>query len=119
MKKQKAIYTSIFFLCCFITSFGVNTFYNLNTSVSKINNFKFSKAISISSKDETKASNLEVLFEETEDETENDFALQAFLLPFFLAYFQFAVTHTKPVTCSYYKVSQTNPIYLEVRNFRI
>jgi hypothetical protein len=118
MKLNKSTYFSIFFLLCFLASFSTNTFRSFN-SYSSNSNFKVSKAVTFSSKEEKGSSSNDFLFEENENEAENSFLMPAFLLPFFVTYFQ--NNETKHQSLLTYSLSEnfTNPIYIAVCNFRI
>ncbi len=118
MKLGKSTYLAFFFLVCFVASFGANTYRNINISNIKVS-IKHSKTISVSAKEESTSLDNEFLFEETENETENDFQAQIFTLPFFITYFQYEVFKTKTISAQPLAEKLTNPIYIEVCNFRI
>lgn len=117
MKLSKSTYLAFFFLFCFLASFSASTYRNINTSVSKFS-VKHTKTTSISSKEEGMSLDNEFLFEENENETENGFQAQSFILPFFITYFQYEtlqpITFAKPLA-----EKLSNPIYISVCNFRI
>lgn len=69
-------------------------------------------------KDHTSDSS-QLIFEENENETESSFELQAFILPFFIAYSQVTSIHTQHFSESPFSEQLNNPIYLSVCNFRI
>jgi hypothetical protein len=118
MKISKSTYFAFFFLFCFLAAFSASTYRNINTSISK-SNVKHSKSISISSKEEGASLDNEFLFEENENEIENDFQAQTFILPFFISYFQYEVL--QPIVFSEKPLAEklSNPIYISVCNFRI
>ena len=118
MKLSKSTYFAFFFLFCFLASFGASTYKNINSSVFKTF-IKHSKAISVSAKEDGSSIDSEFLFEENENETENDFQAQSFVLPFFISYFQYEVL--QPIRFSEKPFSEklSNPIYIAVCNFRI
>jgi hypothetical protein len=118
MKLSKSTYFAFFFLFCFLAAFSANTFKNLNTTNSKIH-LTHTKAISFSAKEDNAALDNDFLFEENENESENDFIAQVFLLPFFVSFFQYEVL--QPTTTSATPVVEklANPIYIAVCNFRI
>lgn len=118
MKFNRATYFSLFFLMSFLVSFGTNTYKNIQTSVSKID-LTHKGLTSFSNKETLSSSNLEFLYEENENETENDFHIQSFILPFFISYFQYEVL--QPVIFSAKPLAEklANPIYISVRNFRL
>ncbi len=117
MKLSKTAYLSFFFLFCFLASFGANTIRNFNSSASH-SKLIHSKLVSVSSKEESTSANNDFLLEKTENETENDFQAQSFILPFFITYFQYEtlqpITFAKPLA-----EKLSNPIYISVCNFRI
>ncbi|MBI3518474.1 MAG: hypothetical protein HY062_03845 [Bacteroidetes bacterium] len=119
MRLSKPTYFSIFFLLCFLASFGANTYRNINISFTSKSNINHSKTASFSAQENNTAADNEFLFEENENTTENDFQAQVFLLPFFVSYFQYEVV--KPAFCSVTPITEklSNPIYIAVRNFRI
>ena len=119
MKLSKTTYFSIFFLLCFLASFSANTYVNIKASSVSKSSVNHSKTISVSAKENNAASDNEFLFEENENNTENDFQAQVFLLPFFVSFFQYEVV--KPTFCSVISLTEklSNPIYIEVCNFRI
>lgn len=118
MKINKATYLSFFFLLCFLTSFGTRTYQNLNTTYSKTS-FLSCKQCSLSTNETGKYMKTEFIFEENENESENDFELQALVLPFFISYFQNKLVQLKTISAPPLAEKLTNPIYLSVCNFRI
>ncbi|HRG01465.1 MAG TPA: hypothetical protein PKZ75_10135 [Bacteroidia bacterium] len=118
MKLNKSTYFSLFFLFCFLASFSANTYKSISTLPTK-SIFKNSKSIVISSKEEASTNVNDFLFEENETENENDFQAQSFLLPFFIAYFQYEVFQPKFFSAKPLAEKLTNPIYIKVCNFRI
>ena len=118
MKTNKSTYFSLFFLFCFLASFSVNTYKSIHTLSSKTN-IKNSKSISVSTKEENGSASNDFLFEENETETENNFQAQVFTLPFFITYFQYESFQPKPISAQSLAEKLTNPIYIEVCNFRI
>lgn len=118
MKLNKATYFSIFFLFCFLASFSARTYQNLNTSYSKTS-LTSNKQSFLSSKESGQYTKTEFIFEENENETESDFELQAFILPFFISSFQYKLTVPTHLSASPLAEKLTNPIYIAVCNFRI
>ncbi len=118
VKKIKATYFSVFFLGCFLASFAVNTAIQYNSAPTDFH-FSHSNQLSFTNKSDQSSNNINFLFEENENETEDGFQLQAFTLPFFISYYQFLITKTKPVFAKHIAINTTNPIYLSVCNFRI
>lgn len=118
MKLSKSTYFAFFFLFCFLASFGAGTYKNLNSSVSKFS-VKHSETISVSAKEEGTSLDNDFLFEENENETENDFHAQSFILPFFVTYFQYEKSESNVHTESPLLFKLSNPIYITVCNFRI
>lgn len=118
MKLSKSTYFAFFFLFCFLASFSANTYRSINTSVTKFS-IKHSKTITVSSKEENAAVDNEFLFEETENETENDFQAQSFILPFFVTYFQYEKLNAVTFVENSVAEKLSNPIYISVCNFRI
>ena len=118
MKLNKSTYFSFFFLFCFLASFSANTYKNINTASSK-STFKSNKTLSVSTTEDNSSTNADFLFEENESETENDFQAQVFLLPFFITYFQYELVQPKLISAKPLAEKLTNPIYIEVCNFRI
>jgi len=115
---KKATYFSLFFLVCFLTSFSVGTYQNFNSRYTK-STISSKQKISLSSKEDGSYAKTEFLFEENENETESDFEIQASILPFFLAYFQYKLIITHAVSTAPLASKLTNPIYIAVHNFRI
>lgn len=118
MKINKPAYFSLFFLFCFLASFSANTYKNINTVSSRFE-IKNSKTISFSTKQENNSNSNDVLFEENEGETENNFQAQVFTLPFFITYFQYEFFQPKLISAQPLAEKLTTPIYIEVCNFRI
>lgn len=118
MKINKPIYFSIFFLLCFITSFGAKTLQNLNTKVS-LNKFNVKELAVVSNKYDSSSNSNDFLFEENENEVEDGLSVQAFILPYFITYFQYEVLKPQTVFANPLAEKLTNPIYIEVCNFRI
>ncbi len=118
MKLSKSTYLSFFFLICFLASFCANTYKNVNSYVPK-HTVKHTKTASFNTKEHNTIVDNELLFEETENESENDFQAQFSILPFFISYFQFEIV--KPLTFSVKPLSEklSTPIYIAVCNFRI
>ncbi len=118
MNKSKSTYLTFFFLFCFLASFSANTIRNFYTSTS-LSNLKQTKSISVSSKEERSVLNADFLFEKNENETEDDFHAQSFLLPFFISFFQYEVLQTKSFSAKPIAENLSSPIYIAVCNFRI
>ncbi len=118
MKSKKSTYFAIVFLLSFLTSFGINT-YQYNSCSFHRSTVKVSKDIVLSSSLDANASQDNLLFEENENETEDGFELQSFVLPFFISYFQFEVSTPLLVSVKPLTEKLTNPIYIAVCNFRI
>ncbi|MES2513920.1 MAG: hypothetical protein V4580_07230 [Bacteroidota bacterium] len=117
MKLNRSTYFSFFFLFCFLASFSANTYRNIQAVHSKHSDN--TKHISVSSKEENSCSDTNLLFEEVENETENDFQAQVFILPFFISYFQYELFQPTLIPAKPLAEKQTNPIYIAVCNFRI
>lgn len=118
MKLNKATYFSIFFLFCFLASFSTRTYQNLNVKYSKTNIIS-NKLTSVSSKEGGNYIKAEFIFEENENESENDFELHGFVLPFFISYFQYQLNPSQRISASPLAEKLTTPIFIEVCNFRI
>jgi hypothetical protein len=54
-----------------------------------------------------------------ENETENDFELLAFILPFYFSYYQVRISHLPGILKSPFTETLSGPIYLAIHNFRI
>lgn len=117
MKQNKATYLSIFFLLCFVFSFGVNTIQNLNISISKdiLNKNCFRNYSEQKKHTDTNT----FVFEENENESEADFNVQHIVLPFFISILSNVTNRYNSDYSSYLPVKQTCNIYLSVCNFRI
>jgi len=118
MKLSKSTYFAFFFLFCFLASFSASTYRNLNNTIPKTS-IKHSKTITVSSQEESTSVDNEFLFEETENETENDFQAQSFILPFFVTYFQYEKLDSVTFIENPVAEKLSNPIYISVCNFRI
>jgi len=118
MKLNKATYFSIFFLFCFLASFSTRSYQNINTKYSKTN-ITANKLTSVNSKECGNYAKAEFIFEENENESENDFELHGFVLPFFISYFQYKLNPPHRISVSPLTEKLTNPIFIEVCNFRI
>jgi hypothetical protein len=118
MTINKSTYFSFFFLICFLASFSAIAYKNINTVPAKAG-MKNLKAISFSSKQGNGNSSNDFLYEENEVETGNDFQAQIVTLPFFVTYFQYELFQTKLFSAKPFAEKITNPIYIEVCNFRI
>jgi len=119
MKLNKPTYFSIFFLLCFVSSFGAKTLQNLNTksSFGKFNNKELAVVSHIY---DSSSNSSDSLFEENENEAEEDWqGVQVFTLPYFITYFQYEVLKPQTVFANPLAEKLTNPIYIEVCNFRI
>ena len=108
----------MFFLLCFLASFSASTYKSIYSKVSSCN-ISHNKISSVSSKVDCNLSDNEFLFEENETNSENDFQVQAILLPFFVSFFQNEVSQPTFTSAAPLAVKQSNPIYIEVCNFRI
>lgn len=118
MKLNKSTYFSLFFLFCFLASFSVSTFQSINTKATKHCSLTH-HSHSYSQKEDNSSSNSDLLFEENENETEDGFEIQAFIIPYFVAYFFNEVYQPKVISAKPLAEIYTNPIYLAVCNFRI
>ncbi|MES2761561.1 MAG: hypothetical protein V4677_05120 [Bacteroidota bacterium] len=118
MKLNRSTYFSLFFLFCFLASFSANTYQTIQSVYSKLHSTN-SKCISLSAKEDNSSPATDLLFEESESETENDFQAQILLLPFFISYFQYELVQPKLISAKPLAEKVTNPIYIAVCNFRI
>lgn len=118
MKFRKTAYLPLLFLFCFTASFGVNTIQNFLTPIHKADP-SHGKASTVSTKEENTSSDNNLLFEKNENESEKSLFVQSFLLPFYISFFQYEVFQPAVYAASPLAEKQTNPIYVEVRNFRI
>jgi hypothetical protein len=118
MKMNKKTYFSVFFLLCFLASFSTAAYKNLHTSVSK-SDLQHQFHLSFTSQENNSIASTEFLFEETESESENDFEAHIHLLPFFISHFQYELFRPKLIFAQPMAEKITNPIYIEVCNFRI
>lgn len=118
MKFCKTTYLSLLFLFCFTASFSVNTLQNLRTPLHKAD-ASHSKSHAVSTKEESTSSGTNLLLEKNENESEKSLLVQSFLLPFFGSLFH--IGNVQPIVYSAPPLAEkhTNPIYIEVRNFRI
>ena len=119
MKPNKKTYFSFFFLFCFLASFSINTFSVLKLGAQTPKSFKNNASYSYSQKENSSASNAELLFEENENEDEHDFAINVFIAPYVIAYFISNNASQKNNSVNPLTEKQSNPIYLQVCNFRI
>ena len=118
MKFNKSTYFSIFFLLCFIASFGAKTVQNLSTN-SSLCKFNHKKLALVSNKYDYGSSSSDSLLEESENETEDVFFNQVFTLPYFISYFKYDILKIPPVAVNPLTEKTKNPIYVSVCNFRI
>ena len=118
MKLNKTTYFSIFFLFCFLASFSISNYQNLNTRYIKAS-LTSNKHCSFNSKENNSDSKSEFVFEENENETENSFELPAFILPFFNTCFLHNEIKSIQVSAPPLAEKLTNPIYISLCNFRI
>lgn len=118
MKRNKATYFSIFFLICFVASFGANSLQGFSIKVSKEKISKSSSA-NYSTKNHLSNNSNNATFEENENESKAEYHIPAFVLPFFIS----AVSHVNTQRLSLYfepfSLTQTTLIYIKVCNFRI
>lgn len=118
MKFKKATYFSFFFLGCFLLSFSVGTIQSLN-SKTKTNKVASNHHLTVSQSDFGSTSTVDFVLEENENETEDEFQLHEFTLPFHFSSYIYDVSisiisNVKPLT-----LKLVNPIYLSVCSFRI
>ncbi len=118
MKLNRSTYFSIFFLLCFVASFGAKTVQNLNSKAS-IGKFNHKELALVSHKYDSSSNNSDSLLEESENETEDVFFIQAFTLPYFITYFQYDVLKIQTVSANPLAEKLKNPIYIAICNFRI
>lgn len=120
MKIKKAKYLSIFFLLCFISSFGLSTAQNYTSKVSKVIR-EGKNLITLSPKENHSDNNNDLVFEKNESETESEssFHVQAIILPFLISFFLTQESLTQDFLAEPLSAKQTNPIYISVCNFRI
>lgn len=77
------------------------------------------KLLISSSKDADSSSDKEFLFEENETNSENEFQVQSFILPFLISCSQYEVFEPIIISAQPLAEKLSNPIYLSVCNFRI
>lgn len=118
MKFCKTTYLSLLFLFCFTASFSATTLQNLRTSIHKIDP-SHGKSSAVSTKEESTSSGTNLLLEKNENESEKSLLVQSFILPFYSSIFHTRVF--QPIAYSVGPLAEklTNPIYIEVHNFRI
>lgn len=118
MKLTRSTYFSLFFLLSFLASFSAGTYKHIHSSVSK-SDLQHTHELAYSKQENNAGSDTEFLFEENENETENEFHIQSFILPFFISYFQYEVLKPTTITAKPIAEQLSNPIYISVCNFRI
>lgn len=118
MKFCKTTYLSLLFLFCFTASFSVNTLQNLRTSLHRIDP-SHGKSSAVSTKEESTSSGTNLLLEKNENESEKSLLIQSFLLPFYGSFFHIGSFQPIAYSAGPPAEKHTNPIYIEVRNFRI
>lgn len=118
MKFNRSTYFSIFFLLCFIASFGAKTVQNLSTNYS-LCKFNHKKLALVSHKYDNGSSSSDSILEESENETEDVFFNQVCTLPYFISYFKYDILKILPVAVNPLTEKTKNPIYVSVCNFRI
>jgi hypothetical protein len=118
MKFCKTTYLSLFFLFCFTASFSVNTIQNIQTTIQKLD-IVHGKSYSVSTKEDSSATGTSILLEKNENESEKSLHVQSFVLPFYISSFQFELFQPVVFYASPLAEKQTNPIYIDIRNFRI
>ena len=119
MKLKKQAYLSLFFLCCFLASFSLNAFNGYECTLPLKSETIKKEKLSISSNQEKLPYSNDYLFDENESETENDFHIQSFTLPFFIVYFLHERVYLTLQSVKSPKNKLSNPIYIAVCNFRI
>ena len=118
MRLNKSTYFSIFFLFCFLASFSCNAFQNFNIKSSKVALSKSNSTI-LSAKEDINTGSNSLLLEKNENESENDFEAQSFLLPFFISFFQYEILKPQAISQLAFAEKLSNPIYIAVCSFRI
>lgn len=118
MKLNRTTYFSLFFLFCFLASFSVSTFQSFSTKQTKHCSVTHHSQ-SYSQKESNSSTSPDLLFEENENEVGDDFQIQAFIIPYFVAYFFSEVVQPKLISAKPLAEKCTNPIYLAICNFRI
>lgn len=118
MKFCKTTYLSLLFLFCFTASFSATALQNLRTSVHKIDP-SHGKSSAVSTKEESTSSGTNLLLEKNENENEKSLLVQSFLLPFYSSFFHIGGFQPIAYSAGPLAEKQTNPIYIEVHNFRI
>jgi len=118
MKFCKTTYLSLLFLFCFTASFSATTIQNLRTSVHKIDP-SHGKSSAVSTQEENAISGTNLLLEKNENESEKSLLVQSFILPFYSSFFQIGGFQPITYSASPLAETQTNPIYIGIRNFRI
>lgn len=116
--KLKTTYFSLFFLFCFLASFSISALQSYTTKQTKHCNVAHDSH-SYSQKESNSSSNPDLLFEENENEVDDGFQIQAFIIPYFVAYFLSEVAQPNLISAKPLAEKCTNPIYLSVCNFRI
>lgn len=118
MKLKKHIFFPIFFLICFISSFGASVYKDINTVVNH-NNCKNDKTVAFSEKENSDTNSNEFIFEENENETEDSFSAQTFVLPYLVTCFQYEEFIPHEIYTRTIVQKASNRIYISVCNFRI
>lgn len=108
----------MFFLFCFVASVSANAIQSLNLPAFKTNPVK-KEAIAFSEKNLNADSEIDLLSEENENETQDSFSIPAFALSLFKYNYRFHTTGQKTVSAQPFADKYSNPIYIAICNFRI
>lgn len=116
MTKHKQIYLSLSFLFIFLASFSTNTYISLHNSVKSF--YHFSKNKELQSSVPVSATE-DLVFEETENDSEESFEALPTLLPSFLSFlFQHKTASGENARFSFTEELST-PLYISIRVLRI
>ena len=114
--KNKPVYFSIGFLLLFLTSFSANTYVSLNSPVK--NSFHFSKNSEL--KQNASCSDTEdLVFEETENDSEESLNDVETILPTFLNFQVISTLVYFNYSESFQYEKKSNPIFLNIHSLRI
>ena len=118
MNIKKTKHFALILLVSFLTSVALNTYLS-NSDCFKKCSVKHTRDLIVSNSNDNRASQDNLLFEETETELEDDVEAQSFFLPFLLTYFLVEFSGRKFATLNLFAEQRVQLIYLSLHSFRI
>jgi len=116
VKLNKHTFFSVFFLFIFLSAFSSGAYVSLSNSIKEFSHFSKGKEVK---EDGAASASEDLVFEETENDSEESVSPTFTLLPDFLSFDAFTFVSKNSFTDFSYLEKATGPLFLSIRVLRI